>query len=225
MSNILAIDTSGQHLSVALLAQGKTFSTLENVGNKQSHYLIKTIDSLLTSAGIEAQAIDLIAYVEGPGSFTGLRVGLSVALGISLGSSAKLIAIPTFALYAKASEYSGDVVVGIDARLGQLYLAGINAKTLDYFMMPEVVNPEHVEVIKPCKLIGDGFNVYKDQLNHILTNYELLNDAYPNAKYMLDIVALDKYPQVSAADANLAYIRNKVALTLDEQRQQKMINN
>ena len=73
---ILAIDTSSEYLSLALEVNGLKFSSLDKVLNKQSHYIIEKINALVTNAGIKISDINLIAYIEGPGSFTGLRVGL-----------------------------------------------------------------------------------------------------------------------------------------------------
>ncbi len=170
-------------------------------------------------ANIQPSELDLIAYVEGPGSFTGLRVGLSVTLGLSLGCKAKLVAIPSFAIYALAvrDRFNGDLVVGLDARLNQLYMAGINTQSLDYFIQPQVIDPDKIELKADCALIGNGFSVYKDKLSTSVLSHNLYAIEYPSALYMLDIVVMDKYPQILPDAANLLYLRNKVAQNLIEQ--------
>ena len=75
---ILAIDTSSEYLALALEVDGTRFYLIDKVLNKQSHYIIDKINSLVMTSGIKLSQINLIAYIEGPGSFTGLRVGLSV---------------------------------------------------------------------------------------------------------------------------------------------------
>ena len=217
----LAIDTSTEYLSLALDVEGSRFSSVELVGNKQSHFLLNNINKLLQLAQILPVDIDVIAYIEGPGSFTGLRIGLSVALGLCYGIGARLIAIPAFALYARASEYSGEVLVGLDARLGQIYLAGINTQTLDYFIVPQLIDPEQILVESPMPLLGNGFKEYYTRLNPQLHEYKLIEQTYPGAEYMLDLVGLNKYPLLLPQAANLAYLRNKVALNLKEQQLQK----
>lgn len=220
MMAVLAIDTSSDYLSLALEVNGKRFSSLDQVGNKQSQFILQKIDTLLQEANILPHEVNVIAYIEGPGSFTGLRIGLSVALGLSYGANARLIAIPAFALYARAAN-SNDVLVGIDARLGQIYLAGMNSDTLDYFILPQVIDPDKIVIDKNVLLIGNGFHVYHDRLNNKLRQCKLLDLTYPSALHMLDIVQLNKYPLLLPAQANLAYLRNKVALKLEEQQNQK----
>jgi tRNA threonylcarbamoyladenosine biosynthesis protein TsaB len=219
----LAIDTSSEYLSLALDIDGNRSESLDLVGNQQSKHIICRIHELLSHAKVTPDLLDLIAYIEGPGSFTGLRIGLSVALGLSYGANAKLMAIPAFALYAKATMFSGDVLVGIDARLNQIYLAGINAATLDYFIQPQVINPDKIAPKHECVLIGNGFTQYQDSLTVLLQQYKLLNLTYPSAQFILDIVSENKYPIITPDLAGLCYLRNKVALNLEEQLQQKRL--
>ncbi len=217
---VLAIDTSGEYLSLALQVNEVRFSSIDRVLNKQSHYIIEKINSLVTIAGIGLKEINLIAYIEGPGSFTGLRIGLSVALGISYGINAKLVAIPNFALYARATNIESDILVGIDARLNQIYLAGINASTLDYFIHPVVTDPDKISIERDVVLVGNGFSNYHKLLPLQLQDAKYIELSHPNPLYMLDIVKLDKYPIIPPHLANLIYLRNKVALNLTEQQQQ-----
>lgn len=221
--NSLAIDTSSEYLSLALSANGQRYHILEQVGNKQSKYIIEKIDTILNMAKISSADLNLIAYIEGPGSFTSLRVGLSVALGISFGVNAKLVAIPTFALYAKASGINGKVLIGIDARLNQIYLAGIDTATYDYFIEPQVIDPDQITLDSDCVLIGNGFSVYKELLTKKIQSLKWIDIAYPKAESMLDLLELNKYSAIPPSSANLVYLRNKVAMSLEEQRQNKPV--
>ena len=216
---ILAIDTSSEYLSLALEVNGAISVSLDKVLNKQSHYIIEKINTLVINAGIKLSEINLIAYVVGPGSFTGLRVGLSVALGLGYGVNAKLVAIPSFAIYAHASGLVTDVLVGIDARLNQIYLAGINPASLDYFITPCVIDPDKIECGNNVTLIGNGFSVYNNRLPNKIKELNYIEIDYPSARCMLDILKLDKYPILALHEANLMYLRNKVALSLIEQQQ------
>jgi tRNA threonylcarbamoyladenosine biosynthesis protein TsaB len=222
MANILAIDTADKFLSLALKANGKVYSYVHQVENQHSLFVLDKIKLLLDQANIAIDEVNYIAYLEGPGSFTGLRIGLSVALGISMGSNVQLIAIPTFALYAMASKYAGDIVIAIDARINQIYVAGINTTTLDYFMQPQVIDPEALVIHQKCVLGGEGFAIYADKLGHVLTCHDKVVIDYPKPEYLIDVVELNKYPSCLNTEASLSYLRNKVALTLEEQRK---INN
>ncbi len=215
-ANILAINTAHDYLCLALSVSGRRFNFMEQVGNRQSQYIIGQISQLLIEAKINVSELDLIAYVEGPGSFTGLRVGLSVAMGLGLGANAKLIPIPSFAIYAKATGLIGEIVVGLDARLNQIYLAGINTRTLEYFMEPQLIDPENILLNENYNLVGDGFSVYKEQLRLEFKD-SIINMDYPSATVMLDIIEMNYYPGILPHEANLFYLRNKVAKSLEEQ--------
>jgi len=221
MKNILAIDTSSAYLSLALQAGNTIYSYIDKVDNKQSENIIPEIQKLLAEAGIKAKNIDYIAYNQGPGSFTGLRIGLSVALGIAFGIKALLIPIPAFAIYAlQAQELSGfnQVIVGLDARLNQLYFAGMDACTLEYFIQPELINPGDAIIQTGMVAIGSGFMLYKELIPKLQDELNLLNPQYPAATYLLKIANYGKFTPVSPEKADLLYLRNKVALNLDEQK-------
>ncbi len=230
MKNILAIDTSSAYLSLGLQVGDKVYKYINKVDNKQSENIIPQIKVLLTEVGIAAKDITHIAYNQGPGSFTGLRVGLSVALGIAFGVNARLIPIPAFAIYAlQAYELTKNlectrILVGLDARLNQLYFAGIDAKTFEYFIEPKLTNPADIVLIdnmENMSTIGTGFTQYSDTLPDVVKQQVLPNlinpQAYPDATYLLKLANSGKFSEVPATQADLLYLRDKVALNLAEQ--------
>ena len=172
--NILAIDTSGVYLSLAVQSQEKRFYSINPSVNQSSQSIIDKIKDLLQQAHLLPQNLDIIAYIQGPGSFTGLRIGLSVALGISLGSQAQLLAIPTFTLYACATDVVADnIVVALDAGLKQVYLAGINRTNLNYFIQPTLLYPQDIVIPDNYQLIGNGFQIYKDLLPNTINHHNI----------------------------------------------------
>jgi tRNA threonylcarbamoyladenosine biosynthesis protein TsaB len=234
MRNILAIDTSSAYLSLALQVGEKVYPPYINkVDNKQSENIIPQIKELLTKAGITTSDLTHIAYNQGPGSFTGLRIGLSVALGIAYGINALLIPIPAFKIYSlqacglcNASKSAvSQVMVGLDARLNQLYFAGVNAETLEYFVQPQLINPGDINIINNMEnmvFIGSGFKQYEDLLpNDVreLLMSNLISPEYPDATYLLKLANSGKFEAVTVTQADLLYLRNKVALDLNEQSQ------
>lgn len=221
--NILAIDTGTENLSVALESNGKRSFILEKVGNRHTEFALDKIANLLNQHNLKVTDLDLIAYNQGPGSFTGLRIGLSLSLGIALGLDIKLVAIPSFAIFANALKQkfniSGNVLVGLDARLSQLYLAGINVDTLEYFLNPEVVDPGKINYVDNVIPFGSGFKTYLDllqpELRTVVENSKYQLDEYPNALNLLDLA--NKYPAINIEDADLLYLRDKIALNIEEQ--------
>lgn len=118
--NILAIDTATEILGVTLAIldpnsssypdhplSGRTFSVMRDIGLRHSRFLMPLVDQLLGDAGLEIAEIDLVACSRGPGSFTGLRIGMSTAKGIATAvaslrglDAAPLVSVPTLAVIA-----------------------------------------------------------------------------------------------------------------------------
>lgn len=122
--NILAFDTSTEIFSVCLAADQMYFEFSCSQGYKHSETLVAEIDSLLKKAGITTSKLDLIVCPSGPGSFTGLRIGMSTAKGISLGSDTPMVTVPTLDMMAYGFNYFDGVVLPIiDARKKRFYTA------------------------------------------------------------------------------------------------------
>lgn len=121
--NLLAIDTSTELASVALLYNGRLASREQGAQRQHAQLLLPMIEELLTSAGIELKQLDGIVFGEGPGSFTGLRIACSIAKGLAY--AANLPLYPVSSLLAIASQENiqeGTAVLSvIDARMNQLY--------------------------------------------------------------------------------------------------------
>lgn len=121
--NIVALDTATEILGVSLRTATGYFETTIAAGLRHSEYLLPTIDGLMRLAGAEAP-FDLVVCMRGPGSFTGLRIGMATAKGLAEGSRCPLVAVPTLEVLADGLEYfSGTVVPVIDARKRRVYAA------------------------------------------------------------------------------------------------------
>ena len=116
--NILSLDTSTEVLSLSL----RTDSSLEEKkikGNfSHSENLLGEIKAMTDRAKIALKDIDLLICTKGPGSFTGLRVGMATLKGISLASSSPLVSVPTLAVIEKSvsSLWKGPILSVIDAK-------------------------------------------------------------------------------------------------------------
>lgn len=122
--NILAIDSSTSLLSVCLkTAKGRSEALLD-VGLTHAETIIALVDFCVAKAGLARSDIDLVACAEGPGSFTGLRIGMATVKGIAGGLGKPWVAVPTLDCLAWGLEdFPGAVVPVIDARKGRLYAA------------------------------------------------------------------------------------------------------
>jgi tRNA threonylcarbamoyladenosine biosynthesis protein TsaB len=110
---ILAVETSGNLCSVAVILDNKNFIEL-NYSRKFIHSkkIIDMIDTVLKNAELETDNLKCIAFSMGPGSFTGLRIGLSAVKGIAFGNNLPIIPVPTFNAFAQhISDYLIDGTV------------------------------------------------------------------------------------------------------------------
>lgn len=131
MSTILCIETATEICSVAVVSETSILSVCENhEGNAHASQLTGLIETALKEAGLTLQQLDAIAVSKGPGSYTGLRVGVSTAKGLCYALNKRLLAIPT--LQSLAAQFlathqvndSGLMMPMLDARRMEVYCAG-----------------------------------------------------------------------------------------------------
>ncbi len=121
----LGVETSGLAGSVALRRGGETVAmlSLEQAGRRHAQTLVSEIDSLLCKHGLPAKQLELIAVSIGPGSFTGLRVGVVFAKTLAYATGCRLAAVDTFRAIAAASPGDvAEVFVVADAQRGELFV-------------------------------------------------------------------------------------------------------
>lgn len=122
--NVLAVDTSSNELNLSLLCDSSFFECSFEFGLHHTEHLAVETERLLAKACTSAQALELVACSSGPGSFTGLRIGMSFAKGYAAGASLPIVSIPTLDLLAYGKEYfRGSVFPVIDARKNRIYTA------------------------------------------------------------------------------------------------------
>ena len=163
---ILGVDTATWRASVGLISDGTGLveQSLVTTGNHAAS-LLPLIEDVLRRATCAVDALDAIAVSNGPGSFTGLRIGLSVAKGIACATGARLIAVPTLeALARTVVHYEGVICSVLDARKGELYAASFEASggALTRLSADALVTPESLlEILPtPCVVLGDAVERY-----------------------------------------------------------------
>ncbi len=126
---VLGLDTSTSIASLAVIAGGRVAASLERPATSHGAALPGAIDEVLGASGLSIRGVGAIAVGTGPGSFTGLRIGLSYAKGIAMASGCALVGVPGFdamALARSSATISIDgrlVCVVVDARKGEVYAA------------------------------------------------------------------------------------------------------
>lgn len=128
MALLLAIETSGELCSVAIGdGKGRIAEARSARARGHNEFLLPAIDDLLSAGGYRLRQLDGIAVGVGPGSFTGLRLGIGVAQGLALGADLGVIPVSSLAALAQAGVRDGELVAGelavpaVDARMGQVY--------------------------------------------------------------------------------------------------------
>ncbi len=121
---VLAFDCAVSGLGVAVVRDGVRLAGLSEGGRDQAARLLPAIDAVLTEAAVDRRQLSLVAVTIGPGSFTGVRVGLAAARGLAVGLAVPLAGITTTAvLLAQAVPRGRLVIAAVDSRLGDWFCA------------------------------------------------------------------------------------------------------
>jgi tRNA threonylcarbamoyladenosine biosynthesis protein TsaB len=122
--NILAFDTSGGFLSIGLQTDTGFFEENRSAGLRHSEHLLPSVQKLIEKAELDFKTIDLIICSRGPGSFTGLRIGMSTAKGLGAGHGTPIVSVASLDIYAHdLGFFDGAVVPVLDARKKRYYSA------------------------------------------------------------------------------------------------------
>lgn len=220
---LLALDTSTENCSVALWLNGEVISRQELAGQRHSDLILPMLEELLGEAGVSLGALDGIAFGEGPGSFTGLRIACGIAQGLALGADLPVLGVAT--LLALAAAAPGERVLAcLDARIGEIYHAAYEKQNGVWLTVsePSLCYAKDAPGLPGAGWIGagSGFAAYAEALQQRYAGQLLSTDGsvYPQARDMVKL-AVPLFEQGHGRDAALAaplYIRNKVALKTAE---------
>jgi tRNA threonylcarbamoyladenosine biosynthesis protein TsaB len=172
---ILAVENSGMCGSIALVS-GSHCIAEQSLLSKLTHSqrLLATVERVMTECRVAWEMIDAIAISLGPGSFTGLRIGLSTVKGLALATSIPLIGVPT--LDGLASQFTGTAMPLcpiLDARKNEVYTAlyqtddrGIMQRRSEYLVIPAAELAG--QITEPTLFAGDGIAVHSGLLREKL---------------------------------------------------------
>ncbi|KRD59857.1 tRNA threonylcarbamoyladenosine biosynthesis protein TsaB [Flavobacterium sp. Root935] len=203
MSFILNIETATKNCSVSVAKDGKTIvcSELADEGYSHAEKLHVFIEEVIKKAGISVQDLNAIAVSQGPGSYTGLRIGVSAAKGLCYALNIPLIAVDTLKTLASQAEVTdGKIIPMLDARRMEVYSAVFNTDlSIERAIKAEIIEENSFqEYTDKLYFVGDC----ADKCKAVLTkeNFVFLeNIKYPSAQAMSKI-SFDKYQKSDTVD-------------------------
>lgn len=204
---ILAIDTSTRFLCLGIYDNSKVYEYNLELGSKLSGLIIPTIARVLDAANIDLLDVDYFACGVGPGSFTGLRVGLAAVKGLAWGKRKKVIAVPTLDIISRNIEESGSVIAPIiDAKRGLFYSCFYRNNKGSYKRVSayRLLNAQELFKKAPANsvFLGDGVGVLRDKVA-LCTGSSCFVDKdywYPKAHNILHL-AIEKIKRKELSDA------------------------
>lgn len=231
--NYLAIDASTEACSVALQVNGNVYSRYDLCPQSHSLRLLPMVDEVLTEAGIKLSQCDGLIFGRGPGSFTGVRIGVGVAQGLAFAASIPVVGVSSLQAMAQLAFMQGkvqgkirgqqtSVIAAIDARMGEIY-NGCFVLDEHNIMQPQcaeaVLPPEQLakhlsSVVNKAEYgVGTGWDAYNEQLLLLKSNTGTPEVLFPSAEAMLaiGINELEAGKGVAAEDAQPVYVRDTVS--------------
>lgn len=225
---ILCIDSASTLCSVAVCGFQKDIQLVSHPEEKHTEVILGMISELMRQAGAEFSNLDAVAFGAGPGAFTGLRVACGTAQGLGWALEKPLVAVRNLEAMAAAAlkdkEAGTKVFVAVDARMNECYCAAFE-KTADalvctveeHLLKPETIAAsvnEHAGGL--C--CGNAFTVYPAACSDELQVIEGIDVA--DAEMLLPLAgkAFAENRTVSAETAAPLYVRNNVAMTIEERK-------
>ena len=223
-ARILALDTATEACSGALLNQQQIDARFEIAPRDHTQRILPLIEELLLAQQLDLTQLDALAFGRGPGSFTGVRIGIGIAQGLALGAALPMIGISTLATLAEGAwrlQGATRVLTAIDARMGEVYWAeyqrdesGVwQGETSESVLSPEAALTRMQALSGEWMTAGTGWQAYPAlQQGHALTLHAS-EVTLPAAEDMLPLatLALQQGMTLQPENAEPTYLRNEVA--------------
>ncbi len=220
---ILAIDTSTETCSVAIWDQGAVLALSELSPHMHTQRILPMVQQALAASSLTLNQLDVIAFGRGPGSFTGVRVSISIAQGLALGADLMMLGISTLQTMAQGAwriSRATRVLSAIDAKMGEVYLGQFERQkdgSWHESIKEQVLAP--TQVLENASVrdgvwyyVGTGWQKYPHLV--IGSEWSLLNGnvLFPQAEDMLPLALLawQQGKAVAVEDAQPTYLRNEV---------------
>jgi len=222
---ILVFDATSETISVALQSEDKIFKFYQHAPRQQAELILPTIKNLLLQAKLEFKNLNCLGATIGPGSFTGVRLGISIAKTLAFAHDLPIVGVSTLQVLAQS-------VAAVAIRKNKLILSALDARMQQvYFGVYKIVDGVAVvaqkeEVIDPDKIkiknfanesfvtVGNGWQIYQNELEKVFGNFNLENSniLFPDAAYILPLAhaAYEKNNLYTADSLLPVYLRDDV---------------
>ncbi|MFZ2632149.1 MAG: tRNA (adenosine(37)-N6)-threonylcarbamoyltransferase complex dimerization subunit type 1 TsaB [Desulfosalsimonadaceae bacterium] len=171
---ILAVDTASRTCSVAVSEDDAVMAEFTvNHRDTHSRFLMEMIDRVLAISRFTLRDMDGLAVTTGPGSFTGLRIGLSAVKGLAIGADLPVVGVGSLDALAFPFSYSDKLICPLmDARRHEVYSAHyrFEGSRLVVQKPAQVTTPEMAvcDIKEPCIFVGDGAVAYRDRIMDLM---------------------------------------------------------
>lgn len=222
--NYLAIDASTEACSVALQLGDTIISRYEVCPQSHSVRLLPMVDEVLKEAGCKLNNLDGLIFGQGPGSFTGVRIGVGVAQGLAFAAELKVVGVSTLQTMAQMAymqHKETKVIAAIDARMAEVYNGyyQLDSNNLMQPQLSEAVSPpadvaKRLSSLSSCAYaVGSGWEAYPNELSPLQSNKGSPKVVFPDAVAMLPlgINAFKEGKAVTAEYAQPVYVRDTVS--------------
>ena len=221
---ILAIDTATEACSAALWNDGTLSAHFEICPREHTQRILPLVQEVLNESGTQLTDLDALAFGRGPGSFTGVRIGIGIAQGLALGAELPMIGVSTLATMAQGAwrkTGATRVLAAIDARMGEVYWAeyqrdeqGVwHGEESEAVLKPEAVRERLQRLEGEWATVGTGWQAWPDLANGC--GLTLADGAIqlPEAQDMLPLAChlFTAGKTVAVEHAEPVYLRNEVA--------------
>ncbi|WP_413111340.1 tRNA (adenosine(37)-N6)-threonylcarbamoyltransferase complex dimerization subunit type 1 TsaB [Thaumasiovibrio sp. DFM-14] len=213
---ILAVDTATENCSVALRVGNDVIHRSAIAPREHTTKILPMVDEVLAEGGMTLSQLDALAFGRGPGSFTGVRIGIGIAQGLAFGADLPMVGVSTLEAMAQAcyrQHGAEQVLTAIDARMGELYWAQYQRNGGIWHCCGEeqVIAPEELQINQQDGVwlsAGTGWDAYPTLAEQLGMNITPSGILFPDAQDMVMLV--DMQQQVSAEEAEPVYLRDKV---------------
>ncbi len=238
--SILAVETSTVACSVALTVKGQMYQRYERLPQKHALRLLEMVDEVLGEAKMKGSEVDVLAYGEGPGAFTGVRIATGVVQGLALGWDKPVIGVSS--LEAMAERVLSDMLSSnkashlveipwcalMDARMKEVYIqsGSFNVKTREWkvsdvcLISPEEAKKQFESLEPNCIGLGDILTEYPSLTQLFSTWVDTLPSAMAVAQLVqrMDLESESIYQPLALP----VYLRNHVADTIQERKDNQL---